>query len=106
MKRCRGKITYWQCNNEPSNPGLWSGSAEEYVEQVSAFAAAVRIADPEAKIVLGGCGFDVLSAPANAPPRTFFAHVLDHARSAFDLFDATSTTIRCASPSTSRTSAP
>lgn len=83
---CRGTIAYWQCNNEPSNAGLWAGSAEEYAAQAIAFADAVRRTDRSAKIVLGGCGHDVLSAPVDAISRKFFGEVLDRARNAFDLF--------------------
>lgn len=83
---CRGTIAYWQCNNEPSNAGLWAGSAEEYAAQAIAFADAVRRTDRAAKIVLGGCGHDVLAAPADAISRKFFGEVLDRARNAFDLF--------------------
>jgi hypothetical protein len=84
--RCKDRIRYWQCNNEPSNPGLWSGTAEQYAELAGAFAIAVRSADPGAQVVLGGCGFDVLSSPEDGAPRAFFSTVLSRARSAFDLF--------------------
>jgi hypothetical protein len=84
---CAGKITYWQCNNEPSNAGLWAGSAEVYATQAAAFAKAVRSADSSATIVLGGCGYDVLSAPADGPARVFFDTVLAAAGDAYDLFD-------------------
>jgi hypothetical protein len=85
VTRCAGKIAYWQCNNEPSNPGLWMGSAADYADLQAIFAKTVREADPAAKIVLGGCGYDVLSAAPDAPPRAFFAEVLDKARENFDL---------------------
>lgn len=86
VAHCAGKVTYWQCNNEPSNAGLWTGGPDAYAEQAVAFARAVRSADPSARIVLGGCGFDVLSAPADGEARTFFHTVLDQAGDAFDLF--------------------
>jgi hypothetical protein len=86
VSRCRGKVTYWQCNNEPSNQGLWSGTADEYAEQANALSHVVRQIDPAARIVLGGCGFDVLSAAPDSEPRKFFDIVLDRARDAFDLF--------------------
>jgi len=86
VAHCAGKVTYWQCNNEPSNAGLWTGGPEAYAAQAVAFARAVRSADPSARIVLGGCGFDVLSAPADGEARAFFHTVLDEARDAFDLF--------------------
>ncbi len=83
---CRGTVAYWQCNNEPSNAGLWAGSAADYAAQAIAFADAVRRTDRGAKIVLGGCGYDVLSAPADATSRKFFGEVLSRAGNAFDLF--------------------
>jgi hypothetical protein len=86
VARCGGRVRYWQCNNEPSNGGLWSGTAAEYAAQATAFAAAVRAADPTAQIVLGGCGYDVLSAPPEGEPRKFFDAVLAIAGDAFDLF--------------------
>ena len=86
VDHCGGKVRYWQCNNEPSNAGLWSGTAAEYAAQARAFAAAVRSADATASIMLGGCGYDVLSAPPDGEPRKFFGEVLDVASDAFDLF--------------------
>lgn len=87
VTRCRGCVHYWQCNNEPSNTGLlWAGTAPEYVDQLTAFHRGVRGADPEAKVVLGGCGYDVLSSPSGSPARQFFDHVAAHGRDAFDLF--------------------
>jgi hypothetical protein len=87
VSRCRGSVAYWQCNNEPSNAGLWSGTAAEYAELASVFARTVRHADPEAQIVLGGCGFDVLGSTAGSEPRAFFDEVLAKAGDSFDLFD-------------------
>jgi hypothetical protein len=40
------------------------------------FDRAVRVADPEAAVVLGGCGYDALSSPADGPARRFFERVL------------------------------
>lgn len=87
VAHCGGSISYWQCNNEPSNAGLWSGSAEAYAAQAEVFAKAVRSADRSAAIVLGGCGYDVLSAPLESEPRKFFDTVLARSGDAFDLFD-------------------
>ena len=87
VRRCAGRVQYWQCNNEPSNVGLlWSGSAADYVDQLTVFSRAVRQADPSAKIALGGCGYDVLSSPPDGPARAFFDHTVQHGRDAFDLF--------------------
>jgi len=82
---CAGKVGYWQCNNEPSNAGLWAGSAADYAAQAVAFADAVRRTDRGARVVLGGCGYDVLSAPADGAPRQFFEEMLGRVGSAFDL---------------------
>jgi len=87
VAHCGGRIAYWQCNNEPSNAGLWGGSADDYATQAVAFAKAVRSADPKATIVLGGCGFDMLSSHPESEPRMFFETVLAQAGDAFDLFD-------------------
>jgi hypothetical protein len=87
VAHCGGRITYWQCNNEPSNAGLWAGTADDYAAQAIAFARAVRSADPKAAVVLGGCGYDVLSSSPGSEARGFFGTVLAQAGDAFDLFD-------------------
>lgn len=88
VAHCAGRITYWQCDNEPSNTGLlWAGTAQEYLAQLTAFHAAVKVADPAATVVLGGCGYDVLSSPAGSEPRQFFTHLIEAGRDAFDVFD-------------------
>jgi hypothetical protein len=88
VSRCAGRVQYWQCDNEPSNVGLlWSGTAEEYAAQLAVFHGAVRDADPSAAVVLGGCGYDVLSSPRDGAPRRFFDQLLAASAGAFDLFD-------------------
>ena len=47
---------------------------------------AVKEADPDAAVVLGGCGYDVFSSEPGSAPRQFFDHVADAGRDAFDLF--------------------
>lgn len=87
VSRCAGRVHYWQCNNEPSNLGLlWAGSASDYAAQLAVFYRAVRAADPEAAVVLGGCGYDVLSAEPEDAPRRFFDDVLAVSGERFDLF--------------------
>jgi hypothetical protein len=88
VAHCAGRVAYWQCDNEPSNTGLlWAGTAAEYVTQLVAFHGAVRSADPAATVVLGGCGYDVLSSPPDSEQRRFFTHLTDAGRDAFDVFD-------------------
>ncbi|HTP18027.1 MAG TPA: YceI family protein [Solirubrobacteraceae bacterium] len=87
VSRCAGRVRYWQCNNEPSNtPLLWAGSAADYAAQLEVFHRAVREADPSSAVVLGGCGYDVLSSSPVDPPRQFFDRVLATAENWFDLF--------------------
>jgi hypothetical protein len=55
VRHCAGRVRYWQCDNEPSNVGLlWAGTAPEYVAQLREFHQAVKAADPDAAVVLGG----------------------------------------------------
>lgn len=82
VERCAGRVTYWQCENEPSNTGLlWAGTAAEYVALLKTMRAAV-----DGTMVLGGCGYDVLSSQPGSEPRQFFDHVLKEGRDCFDLF--------------------
>ncbi len=68
VTHCAGRVHYWQCDNEPSNTGLlWAGTAPEYLAQLKAMYAAAKEADPAASVVLGGCGYDVLSAEPGSP---------------------------------------
>ncbi len=87
VRRCAGRVQYWQCDNEPSNTGLlWAGTAAEYVTQLQTMYEAVQDADPAAAVVLGGCGYDVLSSPPDSPQRQFFDHLAGAGRDYFDLF--------------------
>lgn len=97
VRRYRGRVRYWQNDCEPNNPVFWAGSAEEYAVQLRAFSAAVRAADADAVVVLGG--HDGLFRPPELPSiggpgfpgqaegLAFFDHVAGNARDAFDLFD-------------------
>jgi hypothetical protein len=88
VRRCGGRVRYWQCDNEPSNTGLlWAGTAEEYVTQLQTMYGAVKDADPAASVVLGGCGYDVFSSPEGSEPRRFFDHLASAGRDRFDVFD-------------------
>lgn len=90
VRHCRGRIRYWQCDNEPCIPLLWAGTASEYLDHLAAFREAVKEADPEALVVLGG-------APPNAvavhsPPHfqwavEFFDQLLEEGAEHFDILD-------------------
>lgn len=85
VERCRGRVTYWQCDNEPSVPILWAGTAQEYVAQLRVFAAAVRAADPNALVVLGGAPPGVVGS--GREEGAVFEHIVANARDDFDVFD-------------------
>jgi len=100
VKRCAGRVRYWQNDAEPNNPVFWSGTKEAYVEQLKVFHRAVKDADPRAVVIVGG--HDGLFVPPGLPPapgqRTtpfpqqevglaFFDYIFAHASEAFDVFD-------------------
>jgi len=88
VKRFGKRIQYLQCDNEPSNTGLlWAGSADEYVAQLRVMHQVVRASGLSVSVVLGGCGYDVLSSPPDSEARAFFDRVVDAGRDGFDAFD-------------------
>src|SRR5262249_19720963 len=34
VKHCKGRVRYWQNDSEPNNPIYWSGTKQEFVEQL------------------------------------------------------------------------
>jgi hypothetical protein len=85
---CRGRVHFWQCDNEPSNVGLlWAGTAAEYLAQLEAMHQAVKAADPQAAVVLGGAPYTLPGSPPDSPERQFFDLLLRDGRDHFDLFD-------------------
>ena len=93
---------YWQCDNEPSNVGLlWAGSAAEYAGQLGVFQRAVKEADPSAAVVLGGCGYDALSSPADARRGPFLTRCCPRRVDALTCSTFTCTTAQSSSPPTS-----
>jgi hypothetical protein len=88
VRHCAGRVHYWQCDNEPCNVGLlWGGTAAEYLAQLKAFHRAVKEADPDAAVVLGGAPYALPAAAPDSPERRFFDELLRDGRDAFDLFD-------------------
>jgi hypothetical protein len=90
VRHCRGRVRFWQCDNEPCLPLLWAGTAREYLTQLEAFWHAVKQVDPGGLVVLGG-------APTNAIPNggpahdtqaiEFFDELLREGGEHFDVFD-------------------
>jgi hypothetical protein len=88
VRHCAGRVRYWQCDNEPSNVGLlWAGTAAEYVAQLREFHQAVKAADPDAAVVLGGAPYALPASTPDSPDRQFFDVLLRDGRDFFDLFD-------------------
>jgi hypothetical protein len=55
VSRYRGRVRYWELWNEPDHPHSWSDSLRSYVDLVlRPGAAAIRAADPECMVLLGG----------------------------------------------------
>ncbi|MFN8514685.1 MAG: hypothetical protein U0841_19295 [Chloroflexia bacterium] len=88
VAHCAGRVRYWQCDNEPCNVGLlWVGTAEEYVAQLATMHRAVRDADPQAVVVLGGAPYALPSSPPESPERQFFDVLLREGHDHYDIFD-------------------
>ena len=92
VSRYKGRVRFWQNDCEPNNPIYWSGTKEQFVDQLKLFYKAAKAADPDATVVAGG--YDGLFNPPDMPPMynqqaslDFFNYVLDVGRDAFDVFD-------------------
>jgi hypothetical protein len=92
VTHAKGRILYFQSENEPNNPFFWAGSAADYAAQQRLFYQAVKQADPKAMVVLGAS--DGLFDPGGTDPfpgedkdMAFVAQVLKGVQDAYDLFD-------------------
>ena len=92
VKHCKGKIKLWQNDCEPNNPVYWNGTSEEFSSQLKVFYRAVKDADPQAKVVMGG--YDGLFNPPGMPEipgqrngLDFFSKAIKAAAGYFDIFD-------------------
>lgn len=90
VEHCRGRVRYFQNDSEPNNPLYWSGTAAEFVRQLEVFHRAVKAADPQAVVIVGG--YDGIFDPGGYIPNqekglAFFDEVLRDGRDAFDVFD-------------------
>jgi hypothetical protein len=54
VARYRGRITLWEIWNEPDGPWYWTGSAGQYAELLARAYRQVKLADPNALVLLGG----------------------------------------------------
>jgi hypothetical protein len=92
VRHAKGRVRYFQSENEPNNAFFWAGSAEDYAAQQRLFYQTVKAADPKAKILLGGC--DGLFDPSGVDPfpgqdkdMAFVGQVLRAVGKSYDLFD-------------------
>lgn len=100
VKRCRGRVRYWENDAEPNNPMFWAGTKEQFVAQLKVFHRAVKDADPNAIVIAGG--YDGLFIPPGMTPLPgqrsapfpgqeaglqFFDYVIKEGAGAYDLFD-------------------
>lgn len=55
--RYRGRVGAWQIESEQTDETHWLGTADEYVDTLGKASGAIAIADPRARLLLGGIGF-------------------------------------------------
>ncbi len=92
VSHCKGRVRYWQNDAEPNSPIFWGGTKEEFVAELALFHKAVKAADPDAVVVVGG--YDGLFGPPGTfqfPNQQagldFFDYVFKEGHDAFDVFD-------------------
>ncbi len=92
VRRCNGRVRYWENDAEASDPLYWSGTADQFVDELRVFHRAVKAVDPSALVIAGG--YDGWFNPPGLPPITgqeaglaFYDRVLSQSRDDFDLFD-------------------
>ncbi|KDN21992.1 glycoside hydrolase family protein [Amycolatopsis rifamycinica] len=90
VARCRGRVRFWQCDNEPCVEFLWNGSAEDYLAHLEVFAEVVRETDPRALVVVGGVPPDALPVEGEEVDDeavACFETIVSGGGACFDVFD-------------------
>jgi hypothetical protein len=91
VRHCKGKVRYWQMDNEPHHPSFWHGSAADYVDQLKVFYRAVKEAAPEAFVILAGAAGisspTLADLPMKQAEREFFEHLMREGADYYDVFD-------------------
>ncbi len=64
--RGRAIVNCWQIENEEDSPSWWAGTAEQYLELLRTAHRAIRAADPNVKIALGGFTSELTTVAALA----------------------------------------
>ncbi|KDA52855.1 hypothetical protein EG19_09425, partial [Thermoanaerobaculum aquaticum] len=65
VSRYKDQIQYWEVWNEPDLQSFWAGTPAQYAELLAVTYDAVRRANPQAKVVLGGLALDGTYRDAN-----------------------------------------
>lgn len=55
----KGRMRTWELWNEPDNQEYWTGSVQQFADLIRAGSSAVRRADPNVKVVLGGLAWNL-----------------------------------------------
>ena len=92
VEHCKGRVRYWQSENEPTNPLLWEGTVQDYASHLKIFSHAVKGADPDAVVIAAGAvdGFHASAATLNPDAQAehdFYDYVLRENAADFDAFD-------------------
>ncbi|HXF04639.1 MAG TPA: alpha/beta hydrolase fold domain-containing protein [Blastocatellia bacterium] len=77
VSRYKDEIQYWEVWNEPDLRGFWAGTAAQYAELLAVTYDAIKRANPDAKVVLGGLA---LGGPPQQLNRNFLTEILNDAR--------------------------
>ena len=86
VKHCQGKVKYWQNDCEPDGDYWQGGTKAEYVATLKVFYKAVKAADPQASVIVGGHS-GAFSKQGLPQRQEFFDYVLAEGKDYFDLFD-------------------
>lgn len=93
-KRYKGKVRYWQIENEVFDKTLadspfWNGTKEQYLELLKVASEEIRKVDPDAKVVLAGFAnyLFVKYSEGNPKAKLFLEYVLDKGRNYYDIID-------------------
>lgn len=89
VERFKRDVQYWQIENEVFYSGFWNGTEQEYVELLKHAYAAIKQADPDAKVVLNGLPDElfVFSNEGDKKARAHFDYVLKEGSDYFDVID-------------------
>jgi hypothetical protein len=77
VSRYRDQIQHWEVWNEPDLASFWYGTAAQYAELLAISYDAIKRANPNAKVVLGGLA---LGGPPERLNRNFLTEILNDAR--------------------------